>query len=100
MSPLGNPRPSGQGGSQGYEIERSYQAQPGCLTGCAVAILWVHRLAWRHRAALKPFGLALGVLAVTVTVRTAYGYRLAWQPFTLLGGLSVGAAAGLWFFGD
>ncbi len=83
-----------------YNLEQSYAAQPGCLTGCAVAILWVHRLAWRHRAALKPFGLALGVLAVTVTVRTAYGYRLAWQPFTLLGGLSVGAAAGLWFFGD
>src|SRR6266516_4849125 len=99
MSPLGNPRPSGQGGSQGYEIERSYQAQPGCLSGCAVVILRVHRLAWRHRAALKPFGLALGVLVVTVAVRTASGYRLAWQPFVLLGGTALGAAAGLWWFG-
>jgi S-DNA-T family DNA segregation ATPase FtsK/SpoIIIE len=99
MSPLGNPRPSGQGGSQGYEIERSYQAQPGCLSGCAVVILRVHRLAWRHRATLKPFGLALGVLMVTVAGRTASGYRLAWQPFVLLGGAALGAAAGLWWFG-
>ena len=83
----------------GYEIERSYQAQPGCLSGCAVAVLRVHRLAWRHRATLKPFELALGVLVVTVAARTATGYRLAWQPFVLLGGTALGAAAGLWFFG-
>src|SRR6266540_4676928 len=83
----------------GYEIERSYQAQPGCLSGCAVAVLRVHRLAWRRRATLKPFELALGVLVVTVAARTATGYRLAWQPFVLLGGTALGAAAGLWFFG-
>jgi hypothetical protein len=88
----------------GYGIEQDYRAQPGCATGCALAILRVHhlvwRLAWRYRDMLKPFGVAAGVLVVTLAVRVAYASRWTWQPLAILAVLSVAAAAALWFGGQ
>jgi S-DNA-T family DNA segregation ATPase FtsK/SpoIIIE len=91
----------------GYQIERSYQTQPGCLTGCAVAILRLHRLvwrlAWRYRWQLTPVGVAVAALLVASITHTILLDRPVRHAYTAVGALAAVtllAAGGLWWQGQ